>query len=467
MARSTSQTLAAHDGPWGPVQARHLLNRAGFGGTPGEVTAVAGLGLHASVDRLLDFPDAPAAEATPDDLPDTSPLEGLPQTQAERRAAFMRGGDEAARDAIRAQIAGGGRQFVLNVLDWWLDRMAAGPFPLQEKLTLFWHGHFVTGVQNLRFDQRLIWPQQETLRTHAAGNFRAFCKAISRDPAMIMYLNNQQNREGSPNENYARELMELFTLGIGNYTEDDIKQAARAFTGWHTDGRDFRLRRMQHDNGNKTIFGVTANFGGDEVVDLLMEHPACAPYIATELVRFFASDEPDPAVCAALGELLRENKYDLRPVLSTLLRSRYFFDESNVGAKIKSPVELFVALARQSGAPMPAPRRKLSLLRGMGQMPMMPPTVEGWPSGRAWINTSTLLARVNAAVELLKQGGVDLDEAPTPGEFADLWIARLIHRPVADVRRQEVVAAGGERLTQPTARAMLDLIVSLPEFQLH
>ena len=467
MARRNADHFDPHDGEFGPREAAHLLNRAGFGGTPGEIEAVVGLGLDRAVDRLLDFPDAPTIETSPDDRPDLSPMAGLPTTYDDRRATLRRAGDDAARDRIRGGLRRGGRQVAANATAWWLGRMAAGPHPLHEKLVLFWHGHFTTSVQSLNLDQWLVWPQHETLRAHAAGDFRAFCKAVSRDPAMILYLNNQQNKARSPNENYARELMELFTLGVGNYTERDIKEAARAFTGWHTDGESFVLRLLQHDDGPKTVFSRTADFDGDGIVDLLMEHPACAPHVARQMLRFFVNDTPDDAAVAQFADGLRGDNYALRPALSALFRSRHFYDEANVSTLIKSPIQLLVGTARLTGAGLPPGRAAIGMLRRMGQVPFMPPTVEGWPGGRGWVNTATLLARTNAAIAVLNFGGPVLaDEAGDAGAFVDLWLGRLVSRPVAPARRQAVVDAAGTRLTEAAARTMLELIVSLPEYQL-
>ncbi|HEY0008298.1 MAG TPA: DUF1800 family protein, partial [Tepidisphaeraceae bacterium] len=216
--------------PFDAVKAAHLLNRATFGGTTEEINSVVAAGPGASVAGLLDFPDAPAEEISRTDVPDLSHIEGYPRTFADRRALFAnKTADE--RQLIQQRLNQANQQALRAVSKWWLERMASGPYPLHEKLTLFWHGHFTTSARDER-SAWLMWQQNETLRLHAAGNFEKFVKAISRDPAMLDYLNNQQNRKQQPNENYARELMELFTLGIGSYTESDVKEAARAFTGW-------------------------------------------------------------------------------------------------------------------------------------------------------------------------------------------------------------------------------------------
>src|SRR5205823_242061 len=195
------------------------------------------------------------------------------------------------------------REAVIATAAWWTRRMGAGQYPLQEKLTLFWHGHFTTSSKDER-SSSLMWNQNELLRRNAAGNFRQFVKEISRDPAMLDYLNNQQNRKAHPNENYARELMELFTLGIGNYTEQDIREAARAFTGWAHDGDDYIFRKFDHDEGQKTFFGQRGNFNGDDVIEIILKHPVCAKYISSKLFKFFVYEDPEQPITDNMAAML-------------------------------------------------------------------------------------------------------------------------------------------------------------------
>ena len=194
-----------------------------------------------------------------------------------------------------------------------------------------------------------MWKQNELLRQNAAGNFETFVRQISRDPAMLDYLNNNENRKAHPNENYARELMELFTLGIGNYTEDDIKQGARAFTGWGHDGTDFIYRMNQHDEGTKVFFGRSGNFDGDDIISLILQHPACPRFIAGEMFKFLAYEDVDAGLTAALGQVLYSNKYELRPLLRTILMSKAFYSPQCMGVLIKSPVQLVVGTIRMLG----------------------------------------------------------------------------------------------------------------------
>ncbi|HEY1628572.1 MAG TPA: DUF1800 domain-containing protein [Tepidisphaeraceae bacterium] len=473
------------------VKAAHLLNRAGFGGKPAEVAAIAAMGPKHAVDAIMDFPDAEAAEESRTDQPDFSAIEDYPKSFEERRQLLLGKTDEE-RKALIQQFMAKNREAMAEVLNWWLKRMTAGQYPLHEKLTFFWHGHFTTSARDERAAW-LMWTQNETLRRNAAGNFRTFVKEISRDPAMLDYLNNQENRKAHPNENYARELMELFTLGIGNYTEQDVKEGARAFTGWGHDGEEFIYRKFDHDNGVKTFFGRSGNFDGDDVIELILQNPACAPYIAKCLLTFFVQDEPDPAICKSLGAVLRENNYDLRPALRTMFASKLFYSSDVIGGQIKSPVQLAVGTMRLLEVDPPVSQQLFAALDQMGQVPFGPPNVKGWPGGRSWINTSTLFVRYNTAVWLagggpaiagggnvarfvqMPQSGGFFGARPqfnpsasgSANEVADLWIARLIQRPIAEDRRQILVdALGSKPDEQSSVKKMIQLIVSMPEYQL-
>lgn len=473
---------------WDRYKAAHLLNRAGFGGTPQEVTRVLELGPQRAVDWLLDFPDAGADEQSQTDVPDLSSIEGFPKTFRELQKELV-GKTQEERMKARQRFQAANREAVQAIMAWWMRRMASGPHPLQEKLTLFWHGHFTTSAKDERM-ALLIWNQNELLRRQGAGNFREFVRQISRDPAMLDYLNNQQNRKQKPNENYARELMELFTLGIGNYTEQDIKEAARAFTGWGHDGESFQFRKWDHDDGIKTFFGKRGNFDGDDVIDLILAHRACSPYVASRLFSFFAYDETDPAILDSLGQVLKDNRWELRPVLQTLLTSKAFYSERSIGTQIKSPVQLVVGTVRLLGIEMPPNQRLLTnALEQMGQVPLMPPNVKGWPGGRSWINTSTLFVRYNTAVWLAGGGAsgagmggrrnldrinarrIQTDFRPTASgsseQVVDEWVQRLVHRPIdPDKRRALIDALGDEPDREESLKTMIQLIVSMPEFQL-
>ena len=457
--------------PFDAVKAAHLLNRAGFGGTAVEVAKVRAMGPAAAVDWLLDFKDAPA-EQQGTDVPDLSSIEGFPKTYREIQALYA-GKSEEERKVIRQQQTKANNDANRATVHWWLKRMAFGPSPLQEKLTLFWHGHFVTSDKDER-SAMLMWRQNELLRTHAAGNFRTFVKAVARDPAMIDYLNNNSNRKAHPNENFARELLELFTLGIGNYTEADVKEAARAFTGWAHDGDDFVYRKFDHDKDAKHFMGRTGPFDGDDVIEIALQQKQSAKFVAAKLFRFFVFEEMDDTLVEAVGDELRDAKYDLRPLLRTLLTSRAFYGAQSVGAQIKSPVQLVLGTIRLAGLEMPPGDGVMGTLRQMGQVPFAPPNVRGWPGGRMWINTSTLFVRVNAAARLLdgKLPRTDaaklIDDAPTrdPVAVVDYWVDRLVQRPVAAEKKKTLLAAAGTAAREQDVRAMVQLIVAMPEYQL-
>lgn len=452
------------DEPWDWVRAAHLLNRAGFGGTAEEIERVLDEGPDRAVARLLDFPDAPAEEQSQTDVPDLSEVEGYPRDFAEVRKMYQ-GKSEEERRQIRQELMRKNREAVAATVAWWLRRMAAGPYPLQEKLTLLWHGHFTTSARDER-SAMLMWRQNELLRRMSAGNFHEYVRQISRDPAMLDYLNNQQNRKARPNENYARELMELFTLGIGNYSEQDIKEAARAFTGWAHDGDDFIYRKFDHDTGEKTFMGRRGDFDGDDVIGIIFQHPAMPRYIAGKLFGWFAYENAEPEVVESLAQVFRDAKWELRPVLRTILTSKAFYSPKSVGTQIKSPVQLVVGTTRILGVDMPKARGLVGgALQQMGQVPLAPPNVKGWPGGRMWISTSTLFVRYNTAVYLansMRVPGGGADKA----ELVDRWVNRLIQRPITEEKRKVLVESLDGKVDERSVKRMVQLIVSMPDYQL-
>jgi uncharacterized protein (DUF1800 family) len=451
--------------PFDRVKAGHLLSRAGFGGDEEQIQKVLKLGPNASVEWLLDFPNSSAEQQSSSDVPDLSAIHGLGSNFRELRRQIMSKSPEQRKELMR-QIQMANREAFMATFAWWMKRMAKGPHPLQEKLALFWHGHFTTSFREERMAM-LIWEQNELLRKMAAGNFGQMLHAISRDPAMLDYLNNNQNRKGHPNENYAREVMELFALGIGNYTEDDIKEGARAFTGWMHDGQQFVFNRRQHDYGVKRFLGHIGNFDGDEVLDIILKHPACPKFIASEIFAFFVYPDPEPAMVEAMGGLLRESKYELRPVIKTMLTSRAFYSQDSIGVQIKSPVQLVAGTVHMLGIVPPPPQMMFQVLSLMGQVPLMPPNVKGWPGGHAWVNASTMFMRYNAGVRLA-QGKIAMGGLPEePDAAVDLLIERLIQRPIEPDKRQVLLDGYKSRKNPEQAvRETVQLIVSMPEYQL-
>jgi len=485
-----AQYVPTESDPFDDVKAAHLLNRAGFGGTPDEVARVQKLGPKQAVEWLLDFPDAPAEEELGNNVsPDLSSIAGSP---SDFRQYYRQLRDKTPQEKkqLQQQFQQANRQALEATTAWWLNRMAFGQYPLQEKLTFFWHGHFTTSAKDERA-ALLMWKQNELLRENSAGNFETFVRAISRDPAMLDYLNNNENRKAHPNENYARELMELFTLGIGNYTEDDIKQAARAFTGWGHDGTDFVYRVNQHDDGIKTFFNRSGNFDGDDIITLILQNPACPKFISGELFKYLAYDDIDPSLSEALGQLLYTNRYELRPLLRTVLTSRAFYSPQALGVQIKSPVQLVVGTIRMLGLQMPPAQALASALNQMGQLPLMPPNVRGWPGGRMWINTSTLFIRYNTGVwlaggevpaltrlnrkgdaagalpdSLARPSGFDPNTDGDAEAVVDGWLNRLIQRPVGSDKKDVLVNVLADGVNTDSVRKVVQLIVSMPEYQL-
>ena len=456
------------------VDTAHLLRRAGFGADEATIRAASQVGLAATTDALLN------PERTPDTLDD---------------------------DAILAKLAGllpetkNGGTPAMAVKMWWVHRMIAAPHPLVEKMTLFWHGHFTSKDGNMAGD--LLYNQNQLFRRNALGNFRTLTLAVSRDPEMLKYLNGNQNHKEHPNENYGRELMELFTCGIGHYTEDDVKAAARAFSGWNMRGGEFYFNPNQHDNDPKTFMGHTGNWNGDDIVDILVAHPATAKRLCTQLFTYFAYPDPEPAVVDSLVKTYYSSGYDVRAILSQILHSRAFYSDKARFAIIKPPaqyvvgtmkmlgldkaVELILSditpandmaanpavLPAPGGTPLPAPAltapaqtaqqakgRKLGVLAGlplamrnMGQDLLAPPTVKGWDGGEAWINTSTLLARISFAntVSLSRQmfGGPFLrvsDYLQQNNLTTEGWVDHLAE------------ALGPLPITQTTRQALIDYV---------
>jgi uncharacterized protein (DUF1800 family) len=279
----------------------------------------------------------------------------------------------------------------LNLM--WLQEMAKTSYPLLEKISLFWHGHFATQISNPYFDQLLL----NDIRTNALGNFGDMLKIVSKSPSMLQFLNNQQNRKQHPNENFAREVMELFTLGRGNYTENDVKEAARAFTGWGFNQQgEFVFRNNQHDDGEKQFLGKTGNFTGDDILNILLEQKQTAVHITKKIYRFFVSDiTSDEERIQQLAADFYNNQYDITLLLKQIFTADWFYNDKIVGAKIKSPVELLVNYQRTIPLQFKNDKTQLLLQRTLGQVLFYPPNVAGWPGGTNWIDSSSLIIRMS------------------------------------------------------------------------
>lgn len=360
---------------------RHLLGRTGFGATPEAIAALAGLDRAAAAERLLATTRRQALTPAPDWVEDPPPD---PRT--------LRTLTEDQRRALQQQI----RDQTLELRAWWYREMIATDSPLTERMVLFWHGHFTSGIRKVRWPA-LLYHQNAVLRQHALGNFRELLHAIARDPAMVIYLDSQTNRKGRPNENFARELLELFTLGPGHYTERDIREAARAFSGWMVDRRTgrFMFNARQHDDGVKEFMGHRGRFNGDDIIDILLEQPRTAEHITEKLWREFVGERLDAAEVRRIAAVFRSSGYALKPALAAVLKSDAFWAANYRATLVKSPAELMVGTARVLRAPLPDPLTLTRAGRQLGQSLFDPPNVKGWPGGTAWITSSTLLARQN------------------------------------------------------------------------
>jgi uncharacterized protein (DUF1800 family) len=423
MTRAASPLLAPYSGPWTEREVRHVLNRTGFSARPYEVEAAAGESLDALLDRRINYesrPDnfprpewaiAPTAEQVDEmrqaEAKAAEVIKALrKEGQADKKALAKIAKQARAlqkqlerRDALTIYLQQG-KPYTFDLQEWWLRRMVQTSRPLQEKLTLFWHGHFATSI--FKVDSAYyMWLQNETMRRNASGNFRTMIMEISKDPAMIKWLDNDSNNKEHPNENYAREVMELFTLGEGHYSERDIKEAARAFTGWHYDraAMAYEFNSQQHDDGPKEVLGKHGNWDGGDVVNILFAQPACATFLARKLWTYFAYEEPEPELVDGLAEVFRAGNYQLKPLLRAIFSSSAFFSERAVHTQIKSPVQLVVGSYQLLNRKIPESIDAFSVvvkaLRMMGQEPLLPPDVSGWKGGLTWVNTSSLLMRYN------------------------------------------------------------------------
>lgn len=378
----------------------------------------------------------------------------------------------------------------LNVT--WLKQMAASDAQLREKMTLFWHNHFACNVGNTYHQQQL----NNIQRTNALGNFKTLLTAVSQSPAMLTFLNNQQNAKAHPNENFARELMELFTLGRGNYTEQDIKESARAFTGWHFDGKtsNYTFLPRIHDQGQKTFMGKTADYCGEDIIDMILSNKQTAKFISAKLYRYLVNDVPDPVRVNEMADVFYNANYEIKPLLEHVFLSGWFYDNQNIGVIIKSPVQLLVSLTRQFYITYNNPDVLLQFQRTLGQVLFKPPNVAGWPGGKAWIDSSSLMYRIKIASILLNAGVIDFTGKATPEDEAFITAThkqqfnvikrtqavpdwdKFLHDIPLNVSRLEVAGFMLEpKLNQtvinevnqsPDIKSMVIQVASTPEYQL-
>ncbi len=431
----------------------HLLRRTGFGSTPDELKYYKGLGFEASVDELTN--------------PEKVKNDRLDDILSKQEFDFTDMGD---------------------VKRWWIYRMAYTKRPLEEKIALFWHGHFATSNAKVG-NPYLMYQQNELFRRNGLGDFQQTLIEVSKDPAMIIWLDNQQNRKGKPNENYAREIMELFTMGIGNYTEADIKEAARAFTGWAAPS-SFYFNKKQHDAGEKIFLGQKGNLNGEDICNILANKPATAKYISKKLISFISYDDPDDATVERISEVYLANNRSVRSVVKAILLDKSFRTDKSYHGKIKSPAELVVGTVKSLQV------QKLdgdlsALMARMGQNLFEPPNVKGWDGGMAWIATDTMMERFNYAARISTQKFDTADGYINPTKLAqkynvssasdmvDNLLAALVDGDVPRNTRKKLMAYvatdlnGHEQDTAPTGkvldvkmRGLIHLIMTLPSYQL-
>ena len=397
---------------WNYERAAHLLERAGFGGTPEDVEHLAAMTPEAAVSFLIDWEQVPNGHLSEFDQSGIfrAGMVEVPRSRAQAVRDARRNGE-----ALGVKIKPGGSRplqpvvnaffYILNadrleirrLSRWWGERMVFTERPLQEKLALFWHGHFATGNVKVR-DYRKMLQQLELFHAEGKSTFRDLLRGVATDPAMLVYLDAGQNVKGNPNENFAREILELFTLGPGNYTETDIREAARAFTGWTHDPHtlSFLINADQHDTDPKTFLGHTGNFDGYDIIDLILDHPSTARFLTGKLYRYFVRDADDGDAIDALAERYRTSGYDTAELLRTIFLSRDFYAAASVASQIKSPVQMVVGTYRKLGlAHVPGVPDFHVATERLGQRLFEPPNVAGWAGGRAWITSATLLERGN------------------------------------------------------------------------
>lgn len=498
---SSMQPLGAKQ--FGLNEARHLLWRAGFGGTPNQIQTLVSWGLEKSVDYLVNYKQVkvedPDAKAFKSDIMH-------PPTQEERmeQARARQAQDETSLARLRAkrqEAEREDREQMRSIQTWWLKRMIESARPLEEKMTLLWHGHFATSYRTIE-DSYHMYTQNLMFRRHAVGNFGTMLHEIVQDPAMIAYLDNDDSRKNKPNENLARELMELFGLGVGNYTEQDIKEGARALTGYTFRDDQFLFDQRNHDTGIKNILGAKGAFTGEDFVNIILQQKACSRFIAGKIYRHLVHDYPtgrkridDAArqVINDMAEALVREKYEMIPVLRRLLMSQHFYDPALRCEQIKSPVQLVVGAVRSLNTPVRDLGTLLDATNLMGQNICFPPSVKGWDGGRSWINTSTMFVRQNVLVFLLtgkRPIGRDAladkesyDASVLLSQLADAYPDSASGDPekVIDAILQfalghtsaagretlvQYVRAKGGRLTPTIITEIMLLITAMPEYQL-
>jgi uncharacterized protein (DUF1800 family) len=439
--------------PWDVKKVAHLHRRAGFGATRAELHRDLEAGPEMAVGRLLD-PPAETAELH-------EVLSGL---------------RSGVRDAVDRSD---------RLQAYWMFRLMFDPDPLREKMTLFWHNHFATSNEKVR-DERLMLCQNELLRSNALGDFSILLLGLLADPAMLIWLDGADSPKGRPNENFAREFLELFTLGVGNYTEADVREAARALTGWVASpgsrgSAEPRFDPREFDVGVKKFLGSAGRFGPADVVRLTLEHPACASFISRKLYRHFIRDDTEPpaGLIEPLARELRVGGYSIRRIVALILRSRHFYSQAAYRRRIASPVELCVGLPRALGVPR-ADVRLLPVAQAcaaQGQHLFHPPNVGGWAGGRRWITSASVVARTNWLSAVI-WGNPEWDMPPfdplawvgpngvPPREVGPALIELLVQGDLSPQTREAALGIA-RPADADSLRKAAQVLVYCPEYQLN
>ena len=364
------------------IRNKHLLHRAGFGPMSEQLESLQTVSPDA-VWKALEI--SSSKKHTSIDVVDDH-IKGLFMGIGEAGKQVRSISDEEKR-MLRVKS----REGIRNLNTQWLNQMVNSDQQLREKVALFWHGHFASRNLNILYQQQLL----EVIRANALGNFSVLLRSVSKSASMIFFLNNNRNVKDHPNENFARELMELFTMGRGHYTEQDVKEAARSFTGWNANLKgEFMFRRFQHDNGSKTVLNKTGNLDGDDVIDIILSNRQTAKFISEKFYRFFVNETPDNEKINWLADRFYKSNYEIMQLVTDVFTSDWFFDQKNIGNKIKSPVELIAGIRRLLPMTISNEDSQIMLQRVLGQVLFYPPNVAGWPGGKNWIDSSSLLFRM-------------------------------------------------------------------------
>ena len=465
---------------------QHLIWRAGFGERPEVITQLSHKSIKKNVKQLLKDAESFEPIYTVDKMDIYSELQMIKKDTTLTTQERIKQLNKMVKE----------EEGLLNTT--WIDKMANSKGVLREKMALFWHGHFACRTPNPLFAQSYL----NTIRQHSLGKFSDLLMAVSKEAAMLQFLNNQQNKKRSPNENFAREVMELFTLGRGNYTEHDVKEAARAFTGWEFDRKitGFYFNTKQHDDDTKVVFGKTGNFTGEDIIKMILERKETANFVVTKIYKNFVNEQVDTNRVSQLAEEFYKNEYNIADLMETIFNSSWFYEERNVGTHIKSPVELIVGLQRTTGSNLVEKQSLLFVQRVLGQVLLYPPNVAGWAGGKSWIDSSSLLFRMqlpylmfnNTVIKTVAKsdGDVNTDFQTRKGNkntletdmnwevfstyftqqnretLLDTLEAYILQVPINEDVKKGLIAKMGKESQAETIKKMMIALMTLPEYQL-